>query len=297
MKIENDYNVLLVFDSNYSRFSMVLITNILDNSSKKNYHFFLITDTETDYSFEEMLLRENNVSFTIIRVNISDFEIFHTSGYITKGAYYLLSALDLIPASIDKLLYLDLDIYVVGDLAEIYKYFSSRHSLTTINNYKDYFGSGLLLINTNLAKKKFTISNFKNVYEKHYQSKIKTSFQHDQELLNFVFKNDYSATIPYIWDFTLLRYMLNKAKWHKEGLYLEDVKSVHYPGTTKPWRYSTTLPYVKEWQQVYLKIYNELPWGNVTCRERFLKAVFIIFPNPRLPIKIHAKIKKILNII
>ena len=292
VKTENEYNVLLVFDSSYSKYSIVLITNILENSSNKNFHFFLITDTETDYSFEEMLLEQNNVSFNLIRVNTNDFEIFHTSGYITKGAYYLLAAIDLIPANIDRLLYLDLDIYVVGDLTEIYKYFSYSHSLTTINNYKNYFGAGLLLINTKLAKNKFTMNNFKTIYEVNYQSNIKTSFMYDQELLNFVFKNDYSATIPYTWDFTPLRYKLNKAFWNKNGLYLKDVKSVHYPGTTKPWRYSTTLPFVKDWQKVYFRIYNELPWKKITFRERLLKIVFIIFPNPRIPLQIYTKIKK-----
>jgi len=282
------YPILLVFDRFYSEYTLVLIANIIERTNYQNIFFHLITDEETDFSFQESFLKSNSIKHKLYRVNSHDYNAFPTSAHITKGAYYLLNALELIEEKNKTLLYLDIDIFVIDDITEVFSYYDDRFSLNCLmSSDSNYFGSGFLLINLEKAKQLYTMNNFKNVLNKNPNIN-----RHDQDLLNIVFNRDFVKNIPSIWNLHLSGYLVNKKFFHRSNIFLADAKSVHYPGTNKPWRFSSILPFATEWREIYFKIYNRNPWSKITPNEFMLRILYTLFPNPRILYRIHGHLRK-----
>jgi lipopolysaccharide biosynthesis glycosyltransferase len=261
-----------VFDKIYSNYSVVLIQSILKNSKSKNFIFHLVTDFETDYLFQESFLKKNNIRFNLYRLDSETLKEYPTSGHITTGAYYLLNAMEIIIEKEPVLLYMDLDIFVKDDITEVFELFDDRYSLNCIYNNSDkYFSSGFILINNIKSREMFTSINFYNAFLHN-----RDILWHDQDLLNIVFKDDYIKNIPIIWDFPVAYYLADKENFLKRGITLMNAKSIHFPGTKKPWRFSTFLPYVKEWQKTYFEIYGKVPYEKVSFKEITLRIIYFI---------------------
>lgn len=286
--MNSQYPILLVFDSSYAEYSLVLISSIINNSSNLVF-FHLVTDNETDYELQEKFLTDNKVEYMLYRINSSVFDKFPLSGHITKGAYYLLYSLEIIEKGNSKvILYLDIDILVKEDITKVFDLFDSRFSLNCINSSDDdYFGSGFLLINTEKALEKFKLSSFIDALNTN-----PNITWHDQDLLNIVFKDDSVKNIPYDWDFPIQHYVVDKIKFQEKGQNLLSAKSIHFLGTTKPWRYSTILPFAKEWQTLFFDIYGKKPWIKVTLKEFILKILYIVFPNPKILFQFQSFLQK-----
>jgi lipopolysaccharide biosynthesis glycosyltransferase len=285
------YPMLMVFDSLYAEYTLVLIVNIINNSNYKEVFFHLITDGSTDFSFQESYLKSKSIEYKLYRVNIDDYNDFPVSGHITKGAYYLLNALEIIDEKNNSILYLDIDIYVNDDITKVFNFYDDRFSLNCIDsNESSYFGSGFILINIERAKKRFTMDNFREVLKNNKNIKW-----HDQDILNLVFEDDSIKNIPYIWDFPVQNYLVDKKFFHKRLISLDVAKSIHYPGTTKPWRYSTVLPFAKEWRAIYYELFNRNPWDKITVKELTLRVLYLAFPNPKFLFLLHKSVRGLIK--
>jgi UDP-glucose:(galactosyl)LPS alpha-1,2-glucosyltransferase len=275
--INYNYPILLVFDKYYAEYVIVLISSIIKKTNHEQVFFHLITDEVTNFSFQESYLNSKNLKYRLYRVDINKYKNFPQSGHITKGAYYLLNAMELIQENNKFLLYLDIDIYVNDDISKVFSYYDDRYSLNCIaSDETNYFGSGFLLINIDRSKDRFTMDNFSKILLNNKEIKW-----HDQDILNLTFADDSTKNIPYIWDFAVIYYLMYKKSFHKRNIKLANAKSIHFPGTTKPWRFSTILPYAKEWRDIYFEIYKKNPWDTITIKEFTLRIIYFIFPNPK----------------
>ena len=284
------YPILLVFDGLYAEYALVLIVSIINKTNHQEVFFQLITDEATDFSFQESYMKSRNIKYKLYRVNKYEHNDFPTSGHITKGAYYLLSALDLIEERNNWLLYLDIDIYVKDDITKVFNFHDDRFSLNCISSDETkYFGSGFILINIDRAKKLFTMDNFRKVLKNNKDIKW-----HDQDILNLVFQDDSIKNIPYIWDFPVQHYIVNRKSFHKRQIVIDNAKSIHYPGTTKPWRYSTILPFAKDWRAIYYEIYQRNPWEKITIKEFILRVLYLVFPNPKFLFQLHKRVRRLI---
>lgn len=262
--VETLLPVALVFDSKYAEFSIVLIENIRNKTAHfKGFIFYLIMDVDVDYSYQEKFLKKINANYEMIRVKRDDYSEFLTSGHISTGAYYIFSIIENLPIYYPTVLYMDVDVYVNCDITDIFRLTSKSHSLTVVDSFIDnYFGSGLFLINTKLANEKFNLKYLGEIYEANRNNIL----WHDQDVLNIAFKDDY-IKIPPIWDFLIQDYLFNKKKYHHAGYEITDAKIIHFAGTSKPWRFSTNLPFADNYRSIYKSIYNKQPWNEVTIRE------------------------------
>jgi lipopolysaccharide biosynthesis glycosyltransferase len=285
-----NYPILLVFDGLYSEYALVLIVSIIKKTNYQDIFFQLITDKATDFSFQESYMKSRSIKYKLYRVNIDEYKDFPTSGHITKGAYYLLNALDLIEERNKCLLYMDIDIYVKDDITKVFNFYDDRFSLNCIaSDETNYFGSGFILINVDRAKTRFTMDNFREALNNNKNIKW-----HDQDILNLVFEGDSIKNIPYIWDFPVLQYLMDRKSFHKRQIVIDNAKSIHYPGTTKPWRFSTILPFAKEWRAIYHEIYKRNPWEKITIKEFLLRVLYLVFPNPKFLLQLHKSLRRLI---
>lgn len=292
----NKFPIVVVFDRSFNEYMLTLVKNLYDNSlHKSKLMFYLITESENELNYERQYLKSLSLDHEIIQVDLNLIKSRFKSHvpHISLATYYKLLILDLIDSQDEYLLVMDVDIYNIEDVVNVFEYKSKDYSITSVDSLSedDYFGAGFYIINVKLAKKKYNLEHFYTTYLQNIE-KIKWN---EQDLLNYVFVNDSIKKIPYVWDFPVQSYITNKTGFHDKGLHLIDAKSIHYPGTSKPWRYSTILPFVKEWRQIHLDIYGKNPWDRVTTKELILRLLFVVFPNPSVLFSFHRYLNKILR--
>src|SRR5687768_14353163 len=118
-------NVAFCIDNNYVNHLMVTIYSLLKNNKDENIHIHIVAPDLTKESKAVInSLKEIGVSVkisyhTVDPASISGLAI--TMNYISSVTYYRLLLAEIIPSTIDTLLYLDADILVYGKLDRLMK--------------------------------------------------------------------------------------------------------------------------------------------------------------------------------
>ena len=141
-----DYiNILICSDKNYIMPTAVLLKSlslnnrtILNNSDedltavKSNTSIYTIDNLninvyilnsdldDSDISNLKHIVNERNLNIISLKVNEDDFKDLPVSGHISKSAYYRILASELLPETVDRVLYLDCDIIINGSIKELY---------------------------------------------------------------------------------------------------------------------------------------------------------------------------------
>ena len=190
------------------------------------------------YEDENVNIEFVDLSYYIEKVQ----DKLYTRDYYTNTTYFRLFLPDLYP-QYDKVLYLDSDIIVVGDISELYntdmgtnlvaaapddiiqynKVFQDYAELVVgVAKYQHYFNAGVLLMNLDeLRKFKF---EEKFLY---LLGTVKFSVAQDQDYLNRLCKGRVTL-LSHDWD--VMPYVNNETK-------PEDIKLIHYNFAYKPWHF------------------------------------------------------------
>jgi lipopolysaccharide biosynthesis glycosyltransferase len=284
-----NFNILIQFDEQY-RQSLVLIKNIMINSdiSKVMFHIFHAANTNLDFQINWLF--ENRIKFKMYQIDPIDVNLLKLDKskypHITDATFYKLLISEKIDHDVHSILYLDLDIYIIGDVLEIFK---ELDSISPIIVAKEKFGfnAGVILYNLDLYRTYLTFNEIKNLMNN-------LKFPSDNEFLEYVFKQNHKKISP-IWNFKVQSVLMEGLSRNLFKQKLDEARIIHFVGTTKPWRYSTNLPYSNEWRELYLSIYGSYPWESVTVKELLIKGLYKIFPNPKLIIKFNIFIKSLIK--
>ncbi len=237
-------NLLVSSNNTYVLPTIVLLTSICVNNPGNITVYFMYNDL-SDENIDKINNLSNSYSNMTINFIYVKNEIFasaplsaRTNSYISVETYFRLAAGELLPKNIDKVLYLDTDIVVNGDISEFYNHVFSESSIALVcedyglkiaNKLKKevyhnlnlnaghiYFNAGVMLINLALLRKKFGLSEFLdfiNLYHGHL-------IFHDQDVMNKMFEfnleyadyNVYNCR-PFFYPFSLRnRQLINRAK-------------------------------------------------------------------------------------
>lgn len=168
---------------------------------------------------------------------------------ITQATYYRLYLTETLPQSLNKVIYLDGDIIVRGSLEELWNTNLERCSIAAVNHPEfivsdfysrlgypsesGYFNAGVLLINLEKWRKTNIVERFIDFIRSHPESLL----AHDQDVLNYVFKNDKIA-LPYKYNLMscFLYQRLENDKFYYEGIKeaISNPTIVHFL-LDKPW--------------------------------------------------------------
>lgn len=262
--------ICLSSDTNYEPHLWVTISSIIDSAKSNSQYKIYILDGGIKNKDNFYCLIEKDNRFSIEFIDMRDQFVFaYESRHLSKAAYYRLAIFKLFK-NFEKIIYLDADSYVLGDIAELYalpmkkKLISgARDSITyeipwrekdieyenysgkALNYYQDYllkdksvenyFSSGVLVFNikdTNLNEKQ---SRLDNLVGNNY-------FSHDQDILNLLYKEEEIYPLPREWNY------FNSAPTLKpEDFCNEEEKNNYIGGKVKPKIVSYVLkPWLKE---------------------------------------------------
>lgn len=247
MNKEQIIPIFFAVDNNYAPFLSVVLESIKANSSKDYQYdiYVLNNDISEEYINKINLYNDKNIKINFFSLK-ERFEAFEgklpTRDYYSTAIYYRLFIADLFP-ELDKALYLDADITVLGDISELYNHELGENYLGVISedvvysydefimyarhalNIKDpnYFNSGVLVMNLKKIREDKILEKFIRML-----GKISFYVAPDQDYLNVICK-DKVLYIEQDWNKTPLPHII----------FTENVKLIHYKLTAKPWHYDT----------------------------------------------------------
>lgn len=253
--MEKNTNVIPIFfavDNGYIPFLAVTLQSLIKNASKKYVYDIKILYTNINEENKQKIFKFENQNTKIEFVDLNYYleelqNKFYTRDYYSNATYYRLFIPNLYP-QYDKVLYLDCDIVILGDISKLYnvdlednligaahcevmglfKNFSEyAEKVIGMRSYKDYINAGVLLMNLDEMRKMDFQSKFIYLLEN-----IKFTVAQDQDYLNRMCK----GRIKYVdqsWE--VEPHPSNTPKERK------DLNLVHYLLIYKPWHFDNVL--------------------------------------------------------
>lgn len=254
--------IIFTCDDKYIPFLSVALQSLEENASK-------------DYIYDIKILHSNNICaenqkkinnfykskiFNIEFEDVSSYvetiaDKLHTRDYYSKATYYRLFIPNLYK-DYDKVLYLDSDIVVRGDISDLFKTnlgnnlvgaipdefvqnlpiayeYVENHIPLGKGNHGKYFNAGILLMNC----KKLREIDFEGKFID-LLSKVKFQVAQDQDYLNCICKGKVKY-ISSLW---------NKQPFKTKIFTLKDFKIIHYNLDLKPWQKNDILYESEFWK-------------------------------------------------
>ena len=251
-------NVAFATDDNYAQHAAVAMASILMHTkTPQDVLFHVIGDgiaaeskakiKETVKGFEsDMLFYEPSLE-----------NDFYVSAGLSRAAYFRLYVAEILPETVSRLIYLDCDLVVLGDIAELFTHDFEGHPMGAtmdfgimasskrrkekeevigLPNDAPYFNSGVLLMDlAQWREKRLGDLLIKDAAEHHYP-------HHDQDAMNKMFMGDWSV-VPLRWDVIPPVYQMQlkvvlSSKYRKIAAEARKNPAIlHYAGGYKPWEY------------------------------------------------------------
>ena len=244
--------IAMISDNNYAPMAAVVITSICKNTTN-NCHFYIINSNILQENKEKILKLKNtfkNLFIDFIDINANNFfkECKASYDYWPNDVLLKMTLPEIIN-NVDKLLYLDCDIVVRGDIYKLYKEDLEQYTISAVPQIKDdkrkkalninethkYFNSGVLVIDCEKWRKN---NYFKKISELFIKYKESLKYP-DQDILNKCFENNYkildtkfNLTNEYIDYFNNLK---NKKELNNA---IKGNVIRHFEAGDKPWLYN-----------------------------------------------------------
>lgn len=248
MKRENSeiYNIAIAPNKPYANYMMVLMQSLFETNSDKKLFFYVLYHelSERERNRIQVFVETNGADISFVLVENELFSGFPLEERFSSEAYFRLIVQDVLPKEVDRLLYLDCDMIVTGDINELYhteledKYFAAC-GFSTQCECGDEFNSGMLLFDMEKMRRDISLKTYQALTKR-----LSSDFYLDQALLNAQFAKD---GVKYVWkqkyNFTcpFYRKFADKIKKEMPSYTLEDIVVVHFAGPgIRPWQMCLT---------------------------------------------------------
>lgn len=261
-------DIAVCINKNFIQHFHAMLTSVVLNSkiSRMNIHIVHSDLDMHDYTeIQRNFERYNFVCLNFYKIDKQKFNgITILNGHLSVESLYRLELPNILPSTVEKVIYLDADIIVLEDLDELYTMDLSKDYLAACNEYYppladnlnlcsafDYFNAGVLVLN--LAK--WRKDNFTATCLEYAKITDKTLYCLDQDILNSVLNGNW-VRLDMRWNL-VKSFFTNKsefiAAYGKESIeaIIKKPKIVHYSDYSKPWHYLDEHP-MKSLYQYYL---------------------------------------------
>jgi len=219
-------------------------------------------------------------------------EKFPIRSHLSFDAYVRLWVADFYSEEVTRVLYLDADIIVVGDIVELFNIdlgdavlgavpipWYDRNNLPGYKREYGYFNSGVLLFN--IARWRESNAHERVVeYIVEYRDIIRDA---DQDSLNACLFNE-KYNLPLEWN-VMNAYFRGQPIGHLSAAEVDRIgmaaKAIHFAGSSKPWHYMSNHPK----KELYYEYISMTPWAKYTPPDRTLFNIIMknladIMPSP-----------------
>lgn len=239
--------IFFAIDDGYIPFLAVTLESLIEHSSVNNYYEIKILNINIAEENKKKIYKYKRKNIDIEFVNLSHYidEIGHklyTRDYYSKTTYFRLFIPELYP-QYDKVLYLDSDIVILSDIADLYNIDMGDNLIAAttdeavqnvkafqdyvekvigVIDSKNYFNAGVLLMNLKELREFDFLNKFLYLLET-----VKFSVAQDQDYLNRLCKGRVKI-LDGSWDKMPIGGKILKEK---------DLNLIHYNLVSKPWHF------------------------------------------------------------
>lgn len=264
-------NLLVTLNDNYILPLKIMLASFFEHNGKGHKIYFLYSDVKEEKMQEvNALIRENGCELYPIRMDNVITEQIPVFRYFTMEMYYRLFAGRVLPAGEKRVLYLDPDILIRGNLQTMYEtdlegmvmagiednavktLLSAHKQKIGFREEECYINSGVLLMDLDKMQEKFDPGEMYRILEENRE----VLEYPDQDVINLLFRGQikvlerrYNYNTGYGSAIEMIKYLLYG--FYKEKRY---AVIVHFMGASKPWHPDYFGKFLTEYRR-YLKKY------------------------------------------
>lgn len=274
---ENNIPICFNCDNNYLNYFNVTLMSIIENSRQSTYYDIVVLHQDIDVDKQQEITNQvkefKNISlrfFDMEEILPEEHSHFKAkSGHINLTGYYRLFIGNIFK-NYEKVIYLDSDLILNTDIADLFKISLNQKSALAVKDYlisrltkekEDHFFNGFLdycrktlKISdiTNYFNSGVMVFDIKKINDNHYEEKFLEiaklpRYFHDQDILNSALQNDVELIDPK-WNFQVNfahNSNLSPTLLPFEEEY-DNLKIIHFSSNRKPW-FSIQGKYYEKW--------------------------------------------------
>lgn len=276
----NPINIVCATDERYVPYCGVMLTSLFENNKEREINVYILIDKALPAKgvakFEKLAKRyHQTINYCI--VDSSFFENFPIKGngvgQLSIVTYYRIYAADLLPRTVDKVLYLDCDIIVDKPIGELFDMdwtdiaiggapdmcieWQEFYDRLQYDKSLRYFNAGVVMLNIEYWRKHNIAQQCLDYLANNYTN-IENN---DQDVLNYVMREKKRMLpIAYNYQTLFLTPYIYETLSHQMQVDVLTEKSptiIHYASRMKPWMaYYYSYPFYSIWKK-----YKKLsPW-------------------------------------
>lgn len=222
-----------------------------------------------------------------VRIDKALFSNVPKAKWWTEETYYRLISFAILPECVERILWLDADIIVKGNISELYNQdFEGNYIVACDVDDEDphqrlglckehkYFNAGVILYNLSLIRKNFRIQDIFNCIETH-RNHLNAL---DQDVLNVLFENRVKYEDASIYNHGIFGFYLLTGR-QMEAV-RNQAKIIHYIGSMKPWN-----PKGANWADGY--------WWKYELKRGDRGSAFAQYLLRNLPVKVYHCLREV----
>lgn len=294
-------------DNNYAPYCIILLYSILENNKENDITFHLLTNnmSEDNRKIIQQVVNDSGKNVLFYHVDKELFKGFPISGHINYAAYFRFLLPSVLP-DLDKVLYLDCDMIVDGDLKELWNVDIENYALAGVRDSENdnirlynrlgyerslgYINSGVLLINL----KEWRKDNILTTAIKALTSNPLKYQYHDQDFINEFYCDrklllDFKFNLMEFFLFSYNKFIISRKYFRDIERAIKKPTIIHFCGHIKPWHieYSSPIKYIfckyADKQQYISDIYTYQRSKKQRIKDRIGNIIYRIVSRLGLP--------------
>ena len=292
------YHIVIVTDEGYVQHAAVMLTSLFETNRRKIFHVYVLTKGLSQKSESRISSLCRRYDSYLTQHICSDAKIKDLPvGQWSTMMYYKLYIPTILPQEAERCLFLDVDMVINADIAELYNIELSDNVIAAAEDIPDcilhkqriglsqndlYINSGVMVCD---LKKWRMLEYSQPIFN--FTRSVAAKIQNEQDVIAMYFK-DKIKTLPIRWNMVTF-YFMRKPKIFSQYLpQLKEAKRnpgiIHFACPIKPWFRDCNHPFGYLYRQ-YLQL---TPWYDVHQR-------FPVFERLTLFQRFNKHIKNILN--
>ena len=252
--------IAMAADARYAQHAAVAMVSIAAQAAHpEQIRFYFLADAVPDNVLARMRASVEPLGSTlqVVPYSNADREQLFVSGQLSATSYTRLSVAEILPVEVERVLYLDCDIIIMDDIAQLWqcdlqgqavgaikdfgimashKSWTQKQKFIPLRRDMAYFNAGVLLLDLQIWRQEgYGRTLLELVQKNHFP-------HHDQDALNLLFCGRWQA-LPMRWNvippvYNMFLKVLSRARFRREAVHaLQHPALIHYAGGYKPWEY------------------------------------------------------------
>ncbi len=251
--MDKKMDILFTADSNYVKYISVVLKSLAVNDSNYNCCVHLIHDdlnAEQEENFRKMCSNYGYTGHTY-RINDQLLQQAPVNKHYSSAMYYRLLAVEILPETLKKVIYLDPDLLIINPLhplwempMEEYAFLAASHTedhevidnlnRVRLNTDTPYYNTGVLVMDLEKAR---NLIQKQDIYA-YIEKNENIMFLPDQDIFNALYGNVTKAIPDEIWNYDARKYpqyYVSSKGLFDEKWIIQNTAILHFCGKHKPW--------------------------------------------------------------